>query len=65
LAFYPTASGRSGIAAGASTIDRATTVTLRARRTSFDHASAAALLSMIVTHIDAPPSTAISPLTGL
>src|SRR5262249_13444672 len=65
LAFYPTASGRSGIAVGAVTIDRVTTVTLRARRTSFDYASAATLLNMIVTHLGAPASTAISSLTGI
>lgn len=54
LAFYPTASGRSGIAIGAATIGRVTTVTLRARRTSFDHTGAATLLSMIVAHLGAP-----------
>lgn len=65
LAFYPTASGRSGIAVGAATIGQVTTVTLRARRTSFDHASAAALLSMIVAHLGAPSSTTIGPFMGL
>lgn len=54
LAFYPSASGRSGVAVGAATIAATTTITLRARRSAFDHPAAADLLSMIVTHL-APP----------
>jgi hypothetical protein len=44
LAFYPAASGRSGVAFGAATTGGTTTVTVRARRKDFDALSAAKLL---------------------
>ncbi|MBE8518814.1 hypothetical protein ILP97_15045 [Amycolatopsis sp. H6(2020)] len=44
LAFYPAASGRSGVAFGAATTGGKTTVTVRARRKDFDAAAAARLL---------------------
>ena len=44
LAFYPAASGRSGVAFGAATTGDTTTVTVRARRKDFDAAAAARLL---------------------
>jgi hypothetical protein len=44
LAFYPAASGRSGVAFGAATTGGTTTVTVRARRKDFDAAAAARLL---------------------
>ncbi|MGH3646398.1 MAG: hypothetical protein ACRDTM_04360, partial [Micromonosporaceae bacterium] len=40
LAFYPTATGRAGIAVGAATCGDTTTITVRARRTAFDEAAA-------------------------
>ena len=52
LAFYPTASGRSGVAVGAATVGPTTTITLRARRTSFDPDAATELLHMIVAQLD-------------
>jgi hypothetical protein len=45
LAFYPAASGRSGVAFGAATTGGTTTVTVRARRKDFDAAAAARLLA--------------------
>ncbi len=48
LAFYPTASGRSGIAVGAATTGSTTTITLRARRTDFDPTAASELLTAIL-----------------
>lgn len=51
LAFYPAASGRSGIAVGAATAGAVTTVTLRARRAAFDPAAAQALLERVTTHL--------------
>jgi hypothetical protein len=44
LAFYPAASGRSGVAFGAVTTGGTTTVTVRARRKDFDAPAAARLL---------------------
>ncbi len=44
LAFYPAASGRSGVAFGAATTGGTTTVTVRARRKDFDAAAAGRLL---------------------
>ncbi|GHG26743.1 MULTISPECIES: hypothetical protein [Amycolatopsis] len=44
LAFYPAASGRSGVAFGAATTGGTTTVTVRARRRDFDAAAAGRLL---------------------
>ncbi|SEF26017.1 hypothetical protein SAMN05421837_10345 [Amycolatopsis pretoriensis] len=44
LAFYPAASGRSGVAFGAATTGDVTTVTVRARRRDFDAAAAERLL---------------------
>ncbi|MEU0537972.1 hypothetical protein [Amycolatopsis tolypomycina] len=44
LAFYPAASGRSGVAFGVATTGGQTTVTVRARRKDFDAAAAARLL---------------------
>lgn len=44
LAFYPAASGRSGVAFGAATTGETTTVTVRARRKDFDAPAAARLL---------------------
>ncbi|MET8853451.1 hypothetical protein [Amycolatopsis sp. NPDC004625] len=44
LAFYPAASGRSGVAFGAATTGGITTVTVRARRRDFDARAAAGLL---------------------
>lgn len=51
LAFYPTASGRSGIAVGAATTGDTTTITLRARRTDFTPAAADTFLAGIVAHL--------------
>lgn len=65
LAFYPTASGRSGIAVGAATAGPTTTITVRARRARFDRAGADELLAVIVAHLGVPPSTTITPLVGL
>jgi hypothetical protein len=48
LAFYPTASGRSGVAVGAATVGDTTTITLRARRASFDRAATERLLAAIL-----------------
>ncbi len=45
LAFYPAASGRSGVAFGAATTGEVTTVTVRARRRDFDAAAATRLLA--------------------
>ena len=45
LAFYPAASGRSGVAFGAATTGDVTTVTVRARRRDFDAAAAGRLLA--------------------
>ncbi|MEV7037056.1 hypothetical protein [Amycolatopsis sp. NPDC051061] len=45
LAFYPAASGRSGVAFGAATTGGITTVTVRARRKDFDAAAAGRLLA--------------------
>jgi hypothetical protein len=45
LAFYPAASGRSGVAFGAATTGGTTTVTVRARRKDFDALAAARLLA--------------------
>ncbi|MQA27324.1 MAG: hypothetical protein GEU94_18085 [Micromonosporaceae bacterium] len=47
LAFYPTASGRHGLAVGAATCGDTTTVTARARRTGFNPTAAQELLTMI------------------
>lgn len=44
LAFYPAASGRSGVAFGAATTGAVTTLTVRARRRDFDARAAARLL---------------------
>jgi hypothetical protein len=44
LAFYPAASGRSGVAFGAATTGGTTTVTVRARRKDFDAPAAVRLL---------------------
>ncbi|RSM43608.1 hypothetical protein DMA12_18635 [Amycolatopsis balhimycina DSM 5908] len=44
LAFYPAASGRSGVAFGAATTGGTTTVTVRARRKDFDAPAATRLL---------------------
>ncbi len=44
LAFYPAASGRSGVAFGAASTGGTTTVTVRARRKDFDALAAARLL---------------------
>lgn len=51
LSFYPAATGRSGIAVGATTCGEITTITVRARRTSFDDAAAAELLRLITAHL--------------
>jgi hypothetical protein len=48
LAFHPVASGRAGIAVGAVTCADTTTVTVRARRTSFDDAAATDILRLVV-----------------
>ncbi len=48
FAFHPVASGRAGIAVGAVTCADTTTVTVRARRTSFDDAAATDILRLIV-----------------
>ncbi|MGH3739040.1 MAG: hypothetical protein ACRDT6_26095, partial [Micromonosporaceae bacterium] len=47
LAFYPTASGPSGIAVGAATCGDTTTVTVRARRSAFDEPALTALLHLV------------------
>ena len=51
LAFYPTASGRSGVSVGAATVGASTTITLRARRSAFDPDAASELLSAVVAHL--------------
>ncbi len=48
IAFYPAASGRSGVAFGAVTVGGTSTVTVRARRKDFDDAAAAGLADGIV-----------------
>jgi len=48
LAFHPVASGGAGIAIGAVTCADTTTVTVRARRTSFDDAAATDILRLVV-----------------
>ena len=48
IAFYPAASGRSGVAFGAATVGGTSTVTVRARRKDFDDAATAALADGIV-----------------
>jgi hypothetical protein len=53
LAFYPAASGRSGVAFGAATVGDTTTVTTRARRRDFDRDAAARLLSLLVDALPA------------
>lgn len=53
LAFYPAASGRSGVAFGAVTVDGTTTLTVRARRRDFDERAAAALADGLVDRLDA------------
>lgn len=56
LAFYPAASGRSGVAFGAATTGDTTTVTVRARRKDFDAAAAARLLDEFRDAVrDQPP----------
>jgi hypothetical protein len=44
IAFYPAASGRSGVAFGAATVGDTSTLTIRARRKDFDAAAAAVLV---------------------
>lgn len=44
IAFYPAASGRSGVAFGAATVGDTSTLTVRARRRDFDAAAADALV---------------------
>lgn len=51
LAFYPAASGRSGVAFGAATTGEVTTVTVRARRRDFDAAAAGLLLEEFRTAV--------------
>ena len=51
LAFYPAASGRSGVAFGAATVGETTTVTIRARRKDFDGPSAGQLVDELVTAV--------------
>ncbi|TDQ04475.1 hypothetical protein [Labedaea rhizosphaerae] len=51
LAFYPTASGRSGVAFGAVTTGDTTTVTVRARGRDFDAVSAMNLLELLVSEL--------------
>lgn len=51
LAFYPAASGRSGVAFGAATTGDVTTVTVRARRRDFDAAAAERLLEEFRTAV--------------
>ncbi|MFJ9780254.1 hypothetical protein ACIRSS_11765 [Amycolatopsis sp. NPDC101161] len=51
LAFYPAASGRSGVAFGAATTGEVTTVTVRARRRDFDAAAAGRLLEEFRTAV--------------
>ncbi|MBB5850791.1 hypothetical protein HDA45_000878 [Amycolatopsis umgeniensis] len=48
IAFYPAASGRSGVAFGAATVGDTSTVTVRARRKDFDDAATAGLADGIV-----------------
>lgn len=48
IAFYPAASGRSGVAFGAATVGGTSTVTVRARRKDFDDAAVAGLADGIV-----------------
>jgi hypothetical protein len=49
LAFYPVASGRSGVAFGGATLGDTTTITVRARRQDFDAAAASRLLELVVS----------------
>lgn len=44
IAFYPAASGRSGVAFGAATVGDTSTLTIRARRKDFDNAAADRLI---------------------
>lgn len=60
LAFYPAASGRSGVAFGAVTLDSTTTVTVRARRRDFDEPAVAALADGLVERLEA----LLGPLDG-
>jgi len=55
LAFYPTASGRSGIAIGAATAGAITTITIRARRSDFDGKAARELLDWVVEELELHP----------
>jgi hypothetical protein len=48
LAFYPAASGRSGVAFGAATVGETSTFTVRARRKDFGTAAAAELVDELV-----------------
>jgi hypothetical protein len=48
IAFYPAASGRSGVAFGAATVGDTSTVTVRARRKDFDDAAAGRLADGLV-----------------
>ncbi|SDX78867.1 hypothetical protein SAMN05421504_103850 [Amycolatopsis xylanica] len=48
IAFYPAASGRSGVAFGAATVGGTSTVTVRARRKDFDGAAAGRLADGVV-----------------
>jgi hypothetical protein len=56
LAFHPVASGGAGIAVGAVTCAGTTTVTVRARRTSFDDAAATDLLRLVVDGLAQEPA---------
>ena len=49
LAFHPAASGRSGVAFGATTVGATTTLTVRARGRDFAPGAAAALLDLLVS----------------
>jgi hypothetical protein len=51
LAFYPAASGRSGVAFGAATVGETTTVTIRARRKDFDGLAARQLVDELVAAV--------------
>lgn len=54
VAFHPVASGRSGVAIGLASTAGATTVTLRARRASFDDSAAAELLALVRAALPVP-----------